>query len=424
MKIFEITKPNRHILGKITLDGSKSISNRLLIIKALCKENFDIQKISTSKDTTTLSTLLAQFSENANGTFDAGAAGTTFRFLTAFFAMQQGTQILTGSERMKQRPIEKLVNVLRSLGCQIDYLEKEGFPPLRIGAPSVNFEQRQLTIAADTSSQYITALLLIAPSLPQGLELTLEGKIVSRPYIEMTLGLMSYFGITYTWVGNVISIAPQPYEGRAFVVEADWSAASYYYALSAFADKLDLELKGVFPASLQGDSVLMEMGNYFGIKTEATEGGIRLTKSGEKVQSLFEWDFVRCPDIAQTLAVMCAGTEATGLFTGLETLFIKETDRIAALTNELQKIDVHFFKIPARFASKNPKDFFMLEGMAHFKNVPTFATYEDHRMAMSFAPLALFAPIRVAEPDVVVKSYPKFWQDMETLGFKILELGQ
>lgn len=421
MKIFEIIKTNRHIIGEITLDGSKSISNRLLIIKALCKENFEIQKCSTSKDTTTLQTLLAQFGENPNGTFDAGAAGTTFRFLTAFFALQQGTQILTGSERMKQRPIGKLVDALRALGCHINYLEKDGYPPLSIGAPSGEIGQQKLTIAADTSSQYITALLLLAPCLPQGLALTLDGKIVSRPYIEMTLGLMSYFGISYTWNENVISIENQAYQPRDIIVEADWSAASYYYALAAFSDKLDLRLNGVFTESLQGDAVLMEMGNYFGIKTEPTEGGIRLTKSGEAVQPLFEWDFVRCPDIAQTLAVMCAGTEATGLFTGLETLFIKETDRVAALTQELVKVGVHFFKIPARFASKNPKDFFMVEGMAYFEKMPTFETYEDHRMAMSFAPLSMFAPIQIAKPNVVVKSYPKFWEDLESLGFKILE---
>lgn len=424
MKIFELTKENRHIIGEITLDGSKSISNRLLIIKALCNGDFEIQKCSTSKDTTTLQALLEQFGENPNGTFDAGAAGTTFRFLTAFFALQQGTQILTGSERMKQRPIGKLVDALRALGCHINYLEKDGYPPLSIGAPSGEIgqqKQQKLTIAANTSSQYITALLLLAPCLPQGLELTLDGTIVSRPYIEMTLGLMSYFGISYIWNENVISIENQAYQPRDIIVEADWSAASYYYALAAFSDKLDLRLNGVFTESLQGDAVLMQMGNYFGIKTEPTEGGIRLTKSGEAVQPLFEWDFVRCPDIAQTLAVMCAGTEATGLFTGLETLFIKETDRVAALKHELEKVGVYFFKIPPRLASKNPKDFFMVEGMAYFEKTPTFETYEDHRMAMSFAPLSMFAPIQIAEPNVVVKSYPKFWEDLESLGFNILE---
>jgi 3-phosphoshikimate 1-carboxyvinyltransferase len=419
--IYEISKSDRRIVGDITLDGSKSISNRLLIIKALCKKPFEIHNLSTSKDTQTLNQLLNQQSGNV---FDCGAAGTTFRFLTAHLALQQGTQILTGSERMKQRPIGKLVAALRSLGCNINYLENEGYPPLEIHAPNT-LTINELSIAADTSSQYITALLLVAPTLPNGLRLTLEGTIVSLPYINMTLALMQHFGVEHAWEGNTIVVKKQEYTSKDITVEADWSAASYYYALAAFADDLDLTLRGLFKNSLQGDSIATELGVHFGIDTqfdENTEGVLTLKKSGNPVTDLFEWDFLKCPDIAQTFAVMCAGTGVQGLFTGLETLFIKETDRVAALKKELSKGGVVFAKLPMRFSKRSQKQFFSVEGTTNFDNTPTFPTYEDHRMAMSFAPLAMLHPVRIEDPSVVNKSYGNFWRDLTTLGFEIKEV--
>lgn len=415
--VYKVSKPNRRIVGEITLDGSKSISNRILIINALCENGFKIEKISTSKDTKTLIALLNQVGGNI---YDAGAAGTTFRFMTAYLALQDGTQILTGSERMKQRPIGKLVNALRALGCDIEYLEKEGYPPLKINTPHA-LNVNELSIAADTSSQYITALLLIAPTLPNGLRLTLEGNIVSLPYIQMTLALMQYFGVEHSWEGNTIVVEPQSYIAKDIVVEADWSAASYYYALSAFADELDLKLNGLYKDSLQGDSVAIEMGFHFGIDTTYTEGGLHLKKTGEPTQELFEWDFIKCPDIAQTFAVMCAGTGVQGLFTGLETLFIKETDRVAALKNELAKVGVSFVKLPAKFSQKSQKQYFMVEGKADWSEAPVFPTYEDHRMAMSFAPLAMFYPVKIEDPSVVNKSYYNYWDDLRKLGFVIEE---
>ena len=419
--IYKIAKSNRRIVGEITLDGSKSISNRILIINALCKDDFKIHKISTSKDTQTLTKLLSQ---KGNDMYDAGAAGTTFRFMTAYLALQQGTQILTGSERMKQRPIGKLVNALRALGCDIEYLENEGYPPLKINAPKPLITN-ELSIAADTSSQYITALLMIAPTLPNGLRLTLEGNIVSLPYIQMTLSLMQYFGVEHAWEGNTIIVENQNYIAKDIVVEADWSAASYYYALAAFADELDLKLNGLFKNSLQGDSVAVEMGFHFGVDTtyieatEFTEGGLHLKKSGEPMTEMFEWDFLKCPDIAQTFAVICAGTGVQGLFTGLETLFIKETDRVAALKNELAKVGVSFVKLPAKFSQKSQKQYFMVEGKAQWDKIPLFPTYEDHRMAMAFAPLAMINTIKIEDPSVVEKSYPEFWEDLKKLGFEI-----
>jgi 3-phosphoshikimate 1-carboxyvinyltransferase len=439
--IYEISKSDRRIVGDITLDGSKSISNRLLIIKALCKKPFEIHNLSTSKDTQTLNQLLNQ--QSSGNVFDCGAAGTTFRFLTAHLALQQGTQILTGSERMKQRPIGKLVAALRSLGCNINYLENEGYPPLEINTPNT-LTTNELSIAADTSSQYITALLLVAPTLPNGLRLTLEGTIVSLPYINMTLALMQHFGVEHAWEDNTIVVKKQEYQSKDITVEADWSAASYYYALAAFADELDLTLRGLFKNSLQGDSVATELGFHFGIDTQFdvgigmsdvgtapksdipnpkyTEGVLKLTKTNNPATELFEWDFLKCPDIAQTFAVMCAGTGVQGLFTGLETLFIKETDRVAALKTELAKGGVVFSKLPKRFSKRSQKQFFSIEGTTKFDETPTFPTYEDHRMAMSFAPLAMFHPVRIEDPSVVNKSYGNFWRDLTALGFEVKEV--
>ena len=420
---YEISKSDRRIVGDITLDGSKSISNRLLIVKALCEKSFTIHNLSTSRDTQTLDKLLNQ--PTTSNVFDCGAAGTTFRFLTAYLSLQNGTQILTGSERMKQRPIAKLVTALRSLGCNIEYLEKEGYPPLQINAPNALITN-ELSIAADTSSQYITALLLIAPTLPNGLRLTLEGTIVSLPYINMTLALMRHFGIEHAWDGSTIIVENQTYQSKNITVEADWSAASYYYALAVFADELDLTLRGLFKNSLQGDAVTTELGFHFGVDTvfdKNTEGVLKLVKSGNPTPEFFEWDFLKCPDIAQTFAVICAGSGVQGLFTGLETLFIKETDRVAALKNELIKGGVMFSKLPAKFAQRSQKQFFMIEGKTNFEQTPTFPTYEDHRMAMSFAPLAMFQPVRIEDPSVVNKSYSNFWRDLTMLGFDIKEIA-
>jgi 3-phosphoshikimate 1-carboxyvinyltransferase len=252
--------------------------------------------------------------------------------------------------------------------------------------------------------------------------LTLDGNIVSRPYIEMTLALMKYFGVEHTWEGQTITVPPQLYKARDITVEADWSAASYYYAMAAFADKLDLTLNGLFKDSLQGDAVSEELGFHFGIDTTFTENGIQLKKSGNPVTELLDWDFVKCPDIAQTFAVVCAGTGVQGLFSGLETLFIKETDRVAALKNELIKVGVSFSKLPPRMSQKTQKQYFTVEGKAEFNDTPEFPTYEDHRMAMAFAPLAMLHPVRVEDPSVVSKSYPQYWEDLKKLGFEIEEV--
>jgi 3-phosphoshikimate 1-carboxyvinyltransferase len=411
---YKISKKNKNIIGEIRLDGSKSISNRVLIIQALCEDNFKINALANSNDTQLMQQLLA----SNDDVRDAGPAGTTFRFLTAFLSLQSGSQILTGTERMKQRPIGVLVNAMRKLGANIDYLENEGYPPLRINAAQTLDKNHQLTISAGTSSQYISALLLIAPTLPNGLELTLDGKIVSRPYIEMTLNLMAYFGVKHEWDGNLIKILPQKYQAKEFTVEADWSAASYYYAMAAFADKLDLQLNGLFENSVQGDSVLTKMMTKFGVQTTFNEKGVHLSKSGEP-RSFFEYDFIRCPDLAQTLFVVCGGLGVQGLFTGLETLKIKETDRIKAMQTELRKMQVSLSQLPSQFSKKSGKTFYQIEGKAIVENTPVFPTYEDHRQAMAIAPLSMLGEVEIEEPMVVRKSYPAFWEDIQKLGFII-----
>lgn len=408
MTIYTITRPAGPLVGAITLAGSKSISNRVQIIRALSAETFPIERLANAKDTVLLEALL----NSPDPIRDAGAAGTTFRFMTAFLALQSGEQILTGTERMKQRPIKVLVDALRELGAQITYLEQEGYPPLRIGPPLAAQVKSLLRVAANTSSQYISALLLIAPTLPAGLTLQLEGEVVSRPYIEMTLGLMAYFGVTHRWEGDSIHVAPQPYQGRPFVVEADWSAASYYYAMVALADSADLTLHGLFANSLQGDAVLPELFRPFGVQTEFLATGIRLIKNGAALPANFDCDFLRCPDLAQTLAVVAAATGVSSSFGGLGTLRIKETDRIAALERELAKVGVRVSPHGAAALS--------IDGQVQVPQpAPVFATYEDHRMAMAFAPLALLGPIQIAEPEVVDKSYPDFWRDLQTLGFVV-----
>ncbi len=413
--IYQLHKPNRKIQGHLRLTGSKSISNRALIIRALSGEDFPIEQLAKANDTDLMMALLAS-DETVR---DAGPAGTTFRFLTAYLSLQEGSQILTGTERMKQRPIGVLVEALRQLGANIEYLEEEGYPPLRIGEPSDLGKNNELRISAGTSSQFISALLMIAPVLPQGLRLHLDGKIVSRSYIEMTLGLMRHFGVTHEWEGQTISIQPQAYIPKPFVAEADWSAASYHYAMAAFADELDLQLDGLFENSFQGDAALAEIMEQFGVHSEFNETGVRLTKTGAALPPMFEWDFILCPDIAQTMAVICAGLGVQGLFTGLETLSIKETDRIQALKNELGKVTAYLSKLPARFSPNSNKEYFTVEGTASFGDVPTFDTYEDHRMAMAFAPLAMLGQIKIEDPMVVIKSYPAFYEDLELLGFVV-----
>ncbi len=407
---YQVSNNSREIKGSITLDGSKSISNRVLIIKSLCDSDFEISNLSTSDDTKALQKAL----NNADPIIDVGAAGTTMRFLTALLSITDGQErIITGSDRMKQRPIGILVEALKSLGAEIEYLEKEGFPPLKIQGKKL--QGGDLKISASVSSQFLSALLMVAPKMEKGLNLILEGQLVSRPYLEMTLKTMKAFGVEYQWNGQEIKVEKGNYKGKAFTVEADWSAASYHYAILALADSGEIELKGLFEQSLQGDSVLAEIMKSLTVETRFEEEKLILskTKSSDKP---FEFDFIECPDLAQSIAVICAALKVNASFSGLQTLAIKETDRTAALSIELGKFGISFYQDGSTWKLETEQQ--------DLSSEPEIATYHDHRMAMAFAPLALkFSKgISIQDPMVVTKSYPEYWNDLRDLNFKIIEL--
>lgn len=408
---------HKELSGVIHLTGSKSLSNRALIIRALCEETFEIKHISDSDDTQVLADLL----ERKPAVMDVGHAGTTFRFLTAWLSIQSGTTILTGSQRMKERPVKNLVEALRLLGASIRYLDNEGYPPLEIGAPDSTFS-KEISIAADTSSQFISALMMIAPVLPDGLTITLEGKVVSRPYIEMTASMMRYFGAEVIWDDNIIKVSAKPYKARDIVIEADWSAASYFYVLAALSKASDLQIMGLQSESMQGDSEIADICKLFGVQTTFQDGGIRILKDQNIVKPVFfEHDFTETPDLAQGVAVMCGGAQVKALFIGLETLHIKETDRVKALGIELGKTGILFLPMPSRFSPKSGVVYYMLEPAALNPGnaVPEFETYGDHRMAMALACLGMQHPVVIKNSMVVTKSYPAFWSDLEKIGFEI-----
>jgi len=419
-----LTKKTKTVSGTVQLTGSKSECNRALIIEALSNGKVKVENISDAADTVTLcevlslkSKVLSQKSDIDSGLktqdlrlINIGPAGTAMRFLTAYFTLKDDEVILTGSERMKQRPIGILVDALRQLGASIEYDEKDGFPPLKIKG---GFEQKtnKISIKGNISSQYITALLLIASQLPLGLELHIEGDLTSRPYVEMTLAMLQQAGIQHQWNGNIISIAHQDFTPTVLPVEPDWSAASYWYAIAALADEADLFLPGLTQYSLQGDSVITELMANFGITSQFKNGGVHLQKENKPLARKI-FDLKECPDLAQTIIVVCAALGHEAKFTGLETLKIKETDRVKALQNELAKIGVKLIE-KGQVYKLDCSEKLMPERI--FIN-----TYEDHRMAMAFAPLALLIPeVEIEDAQVVEKSYPAFWKDLEKVGFEV-----
>ena len=395
----------------VQLPSSKSISNRALVLHALsqgCNANRPTN-LSSCDDTQ----VMIKAWEGNGEVIDIKAAGTAMRFLTAYLSVTPGTHVITGTERMKQRPIRILVDALRLLGAEIAYECQEGYPPLRITGKSL--ASRELTLAGNVSSQYISALLMIGPVLPDGLKLTLQGEIISRPYINLTLQLMKQFGAKAGWTSPcTIEVESKPYEDVPFAVEGDWSAASYWYEMLALSRDAQAKvfLKGLQAESSQGDSRGAVLFEKLGVKTSFVEGGAWISKCGEPVREIVE-DLVDIPDLAQTFVVTCCMMGIPFRFTGLQSLKIKETDRIVALQQELQKLG---FVV----SSENDSILYWQGERCAIEDDAVIQTYEDHRMAMAFAPACLRLPsIKIAHPEVVTKSYPEFWSHLVEAKFEI-----
>lgn len=373
-------KGTKNINTEIQLTGSKSECNRALIISALSKKLVKVENLSNAADTVTLNGILNILEEELeveiqeSKTVDVGPAGTAMRFLSAYLSAKNGNFLLTGTERMKQRPIGILAEALKTLGADISYAESEGFPPLNIVGP-LNQKTAEVKIKGDVSSQYISALLMIAPILQQGLTLEVEGELTSKPYVDMTLDMLAEVGIEHSWKGNSISIKPQTFKPGTLIVEPDWSAASYWYSIAALADEAEISLPALKDKSLQGDSQIQKIMKIFGIATEKTEKGISISNLGLSLETNQVLDLKTCPDLAQTIIVVAAALGKNMSFTGLETLKIKETDRIAALQNELDKIGVTLTEDNLVYTLNTDE--------LHFPEKITIATYEDHRMAMA-----------------------------------------
>lgn len=388
----------------IRITGSKSETNRLLLLQALYP-SITIDNLSNSDDAEVMQNGL----KSKGDLVDIHHAGTAMRFLTAYFASRPGRQVtLTGSARMKQRPIRVLVDALRELGAQIEYLEEDGCPPLRI--TGARLERRQVSLPADVSSQYISALLLIAPSLPNGLELTLKGTITSVPYIRMTLSLLTRLGIPNHFEGNTITVEPvATLPAQQCVVESDWSSASYFFSIVALCGEGSrVRLRSYRSDSLQGDSVLPEIFSRLGVETRFEGDRMELLRTGDPIAQTLELDLIEAPDLAQTLAVCCFGLGLGCNLTGLHTLKIKETDRLVALENELSKLGAE-----VQVTEKS----LHLQPSRRMVSMQRIATYNDHRMAMAFAPMALKTNVIIEDAGVVSKSYPDFWKDLAKLGF-------
>ncbi len=387
-----------------SLPSSKSLSNRALIINALMQNQGTLENLSVARDTELMRSLLS----TPDHVINVMDAGTTMRFLTAYFAITRQEKLLTGTDRMKERPVHLLVNALRTLGVSIGYVEKEGFPPIEIKGFARQLTD-QISIRGDVSSQFISALMMVAPSLPLGLTIQLEGKVGSWPYLTMTAELMELFGVKPDIQNQQIHIAAGHYQPTLYRVEPDWSAASYWFAFTALAASANILLPNVGSQALQGDRVIVHIMEHLGVKADFQKDGLRLTKWGNPPTS-FAWDFSNCPDLAQTVLPVCAAKNIPGEFTGLESLRIKETDRISALQTELAKIGAALAEESGRWR--------LTPGNIPHGNLK-FRTYHDHRMAMGFAPLAARMDISIEAPEVVNKSYPSFWKDMEGIGFTI-----
>jgi len=397
--------PKALVSGTIEhLPSSKSLCNRALILQALSGGKATIQNLSDANDSALMQRLLHTPSDVIN----AEDAGTVMRFLTAYYAVTNKSKKMTGTDRMLKRPIRELVDALHTLGATVVYEGEEGYPPLRLKG-FTGQRTNTLTIRGDISSQYISALMMIAPSLPQGLVLKLTGRIASRPYINMTAELMRYFGIAVEWEFNTIYIPQGTYEPVTYWVEPDWSAISYWFSFAALSQAADILIPRVTSEALQGDRVIVEIMQQLGVSASFSAKGLRLAKS-KSVATHITQDFTDCPDLAQTVLPVCAVLGVSGTFTGMESLRIKETDRIDALANELGKIG-------AKLTESNGQWTLTPGKTSDIPSTLTVKTYGDHRMAMGLAPLATKTNLVIDDADVVRKSYPNFWKDVAGIGF-------
>ncbi len=403
-----ISGPVKPIQETICIPSSKSISNRMLIIRSLSKQSVELKNLSDSDDTYVLKNAL----EKSEAVKDVGHAGTAMRFLTAYLAAIPGEFFLTGSHRMKQRPIGSLVTALRKLGAQIEYTENEGCPPMQIKGGVL--KGGRIEIEAGISSQFISALMMIGPVLEGGLKLMLKGEVVSASYIEMTLSLMKQNGIDASFDGKQISIPEQAYQLKGLSIESDWSGASYWYQIAALLPGSSIKLPYLSPQSLQGDAVLVDIFETLGVKSQFQEDGVLLNSQAIIKPEGFEYDFTGCPDLVQTCAVTLCSMGIPFRFSGTRTLRVKETDRIAALESELKKFG--FLLSSGESGAWIGWDGSQCEALSD----PLVQTFHDHRMAMAFAPLAIGnGQIAIEDPGVVTKSYPAYWDDLLKAGFKV-----
>jgi len=403
-----ISAPINAVKDTIQIPASKSISNRMLIIRSLAHSQVILYNLSESDDTEVLSKSL----DSETDVKDVGHAGTSMRFLTAYFATQPGEVIISGSQRMKQRPIGPLVDALKQVGASIEYMETTGCPPLKIKGG--NLTGGNISIDAGISSQFISALMMIAPLLAGGLTIELKGEVVSATYIKMTLSLMNRCGASASFDGKNISIPQGSYAVDEFRVESDWSGASYWFQVAALLPGSEISLPGLSRESIQGDSSLVQIFESLGVQSDFNEEGLLLRSQKEKLPEHFSYDFTGCPDLVQTCAVTLCALGVPFRFTGTRTLRVKETDRIAALGSELKKVG---FLLQA-----DPAGAWMSWDGSRCTPVhdPVIATYHDHRMAMAFAPLAIsLGSIAIEDPGVVSKSYPGYWDDLKKAGFGV-----
>ncbi len=406
---YRLSLPQGSLSGSIVLESSKSISNRALMIRSLAKVPFEISGLSSSDDTIAMQAMLTSDLD----TLFSGHAGSSYRFMVAKACLGDREVTINASKQLQRRPIGPLVKALRKLGAEITYLNKEGFPPLKITpVKGLGEKVHEVTLQSGISSQYLTALLLIAPVLPNGLTVHLEGSPVSASYTNMTLSMLKYFGIECTQDGSTIRVDPGEYQSKDYVIEGDWSSASYFYSLAALAEKADITIQGLREDSIQGDSVVKDIYKQFGVETEFTEQGIRIwkVKVKEKIKS-FTYDFTSCPDIAQTVMVTLGGLGIKGVLSGLQTLKIKETNRIEAMRTELARVKTIVLE-----KEDNGTELIIIAGKSRWKDKGKFDTHEDHRMAMALTPFACLKQIMIKDIDVVSKSYPGFWQDVAAIG--------